>query len=220
MGAQHSCALQSDNKLVCWGSNKDGQISVPAAQPTSGAADAGVISEKGVWANVSAGHYHTCAIKLDGEVECFGYNDWGQTQVPTGLYVADLCHESAFNFICSSKSPAPLEGFSQVICGFDFTCAITSRSRAVCWGRNNFGQVNVPRGLCAPAGDIVQNETGDAMERVIPSYDGCLCSPSGCICAGPPRIELSSISRNLPSHMEFRILAALMVTVFIVQTLL
>ena len=57
--------------LECWGSDEfgDGQVSGPNA-------------EGGTFTQVSAGREHTCAIKTDGGLECWGYDGAGQVSGP------------------------------------------------------------------------------------------------------------------------------------------
>ena len=68
----------------------------------------------GVADRMSAGNYHTCAIKADDSVQCWGRNNWGQSSVPSGLG--------------SVKS---------VAAGGGHTCAIKTDDSLQCWGRNN-----------------------------------------------------------------------------------
>ena len=55
-----------------WGNNDYGQTDVPVA------------AQSGVTA-ITAGEYHTVALKNDGTVVVWGYNVYGQTTVPAGL---------------------------------------------------------------------------------------------------------------------------------------
>ena len=77
----HSCALD-DSGVVCWGSNSDGQTTVPALNnPVA----------------VSAGYYHTCALD-DSGVVCWGAGktntgsspEFGQSIVPALSFDRDL----------------------------------------------------------------------------------------------------------------------------------
>ncbi len=72
-GDFHTCAINPQSALVCWGWNIFGQSSPPA----------------GNFASVGAGWSHACAMKEDGSLECWGEhagNDWGQGIAPTGTY--------------------------------------------------------------------------------------------------------------------------------------
>jgi hypothetical protein len=62
-GNLHSCGLKSDNTIVCWGRNVEGQA--PAVAPG------------GPFSQVSAGNLHSCGVKSNN-FYCWGKNDQGQ----------------------------------------------------------------------------------------------------------------------------------------------
>jgi alpha-tubulin suppressor-like RCC1 family protein len=75
----HVCALLADARLFCWGRNQEGELgqddSVPP-QNDDTARDAlePVEVPGGDFASVDAGDGHTCAIRLDGSLWCWGRN--------------------------------------------------------------------------------------------------------------------------------------------------
>src|SRR5207244_11559600 len=69
-GLYHTCAIQSDGAVGCWGFNSVGQATPPA----------------GTFTQISAGYYHTCGVRSDGTLACWGDNTYGQATPPTGLY--------------------------------------------------------------------------------------------------------------------------------------
>lgn len=127
-GAAHSCAVGSDEHIYCWGLNDEGQagtdwadfgIGVPARLPGP---------ER--WAEVSAGHDHSCGRTIEGRLWCWGDNLTGQLGAGAGL----------------SRSYRPVrvetdETFSTVLAGYYQTCALTGAGRMYCWGRNELGQI-------------------------------------------------------------------------------
>ena len=59
---------------------------------------------------VSAGSDHTCAVRANGSVACWGLNDYRQAAPPAGT------------------------GFTQVSAGSHHTCALKGDGSIVCWG--------------------------------------------------------------------------------------
>ncbi|GJG85771.1 hypothetical protein tb265_09520 [Gemmatimonadetes bacterium T265] len=140
-GFLHTCAVNPDGTVTCWGDNTYGQTTVPAGLTGVTQVDAGdyhtcVVTNAGgvvCWGavgsdvnsgqttvptaaqsgvtQVSAGAYHTCAVTVAGTVICWGANDYGQTAVPAGL-----------------------TGVTQVSAGTSATCAVTAAGGVSCWG--------------------------------------------------------------------------------------
>ena len=86
----------------------------------------------GVFAGVSVGLNHTCALRRtdgadDGFADCFGQNDYGQLNVPLAA---------------AQRGP-----YKMIACGDLHTCAIRDDDKVVCWGSNSDGQSSVPPGL-------------------------------------------------------------------------
>ena len=78
----------------------------------------------GISPQVSAGGLHTCVLANDASVSCWGYNEYGQTSVPTNFGTASAV--SAGNF---------------------HTCALATTGAVTCWGNNHYGQSTVPSDL-------------------------------------------------------------------------
>ena len=135
-GSQHTCAIQCDGRLVCFGNNCAGQCDVPA--------DLGPVKA------VAAGCFHTCAVRCDGRLVCFGYNTSGQCNVPADIgqvmaVAASYQHTAAVQcdgrLVCFGHNtsgqcdvPAYLEPVVAVITGYSHTCAVQFDGRRVCFG--------------------------------------------------------------------------------------
>ena len=75
-------------------------------------------------AAVAAGAYHSLALKGDGTVVAWGYNNAGQTNVPGGL-----------------SNVVAVGG------GYSHSLALETDGTVVVWGDSTYGQTNVPAGL-------------------------------------------------------------------------
>ena len=73
----HTCALLSDATLHCWGKNDEGELGQGDAFPGNQSTDADALSPvvvSGTFRSVDAGQGHTCGIRLDGTLFCWGRN--------------------------------------------------------------------------------------------------------------------------------------------------
>lgn len=132
-GLYHTCAIRMDNTLWCWGSNTDGQLGNALALDYQRSP---IQVEDGTfYSDVFAGEYHTCAITLDGALQCWGYNYNGQVGNGTSYLAGG-----------SLDIPTPVSvdtGVTYVTGsgGYRHTCAVTSGGALKCWGNNDYGQL-------------------------------------------------------------------------------
>ena len=106
---------------------------------------------------VSAGDGHTCGVRTDDTVRCWGNNQQGQLNAPQGTYRAvsagglHSCGIRTDNVVqCWGRNElgqtnAPRGKFSAIAAGGEHSCAIRTDGTIQCWGNNRFGQLNVPR---------------------------------------------------------------------------
>ena len=124
-GAGHTCAIQRDASVACWGSNVDGElgdgtgVDRPVPGPVPGLS---AIS-------ISSGSYHNCALTAEGRAACWGWNSYGQ--VGDG---SDTNRLSAF--VLSSPTSV-----LSVAAGGYHSCAVSTDGSAACWGQNTLGQL-------------------------------------------------------------------------------
>jgi alpha-tubulin suppressor-like RCC1 family protein len=124
-GQHHGCALRSSGSVVCWGTNDscqlgDGTVAMQRSTPTPvvGLSDA---------VQISAGAWHTCALRTSGSVVCWGANHLGQ-----------LGDGSTWN----RPSPVEVVGLHDVIeisAGGVHTCVRTAAGTVACWGLRAYG---------------------------------------------------------------------------------
>jgi alpha-tubulin suppressor-like RCC1 family protein len=75
-GAEHTLALKDDGTVWAWGSNHLGQLG-DATNPDYSNTPVQVSGFSGVQA-IAAGSYHSLALKNDGTVWAWGWNEYGQ----------------------------------------------------------------------------------------------------------------------------------------------
>jgi alpha-tubulin suppressor-like RCC1 family protein len=130
-GGTHSCALNADQRLRCWGHDNYGQLgndTTRAGKPTPVP-----VSGLGAVDKVSTGRDHTCALlESGGPVKCWGRDAQGQlgdnaalADKPTPVSVAGL------------QSAAVM----QISAGGDHTCALLTTGSVKCWGSDDSGQL-------------------------------------------------------------------------------
>ncbi|MEM9517153.1 MAG: hypothetical protein AAGA42_20060 [Actinomycetota bacterium] len=92
----------------------------------------------GDWVDLATGMNHTCARSANGEVRCWGSNQYGQLRRGDTTDIGDNAGEMGDNL-----TPVTLGGsVTELAAGFDHTCALRS-SHVTCWGRNDQGQLGL-----------------------------------------------------------------------------
>src|ERR1017187_6640148 len=105
--------------VVACSSKSDPQISIPDAGP-------GMVNSPGSttthdFTSVSAGVWHTCGLKTDGTIVCWGVNNFGESTPPPGTFTA-------------------------VSAGEFFSCGLKTDGTIACWGDNTFKDATPPSG--------------------------------------------------------------------------
>lgn len=82
-GGFHACAIRATGTIYCWGRNDAGQLGLGnnTDKLTETALPSG--SQSPLWSKVSTGLRHTCGIRADATLYCWGYNYRGQLGIGT-----------------------------------------------------------------------------------------------------------------------------------------
>ena len=201
-GGTHTCAIRTSGHLSCWGDDSDGVVSdAPTGYHHWWHWHHHHLPE---YQSVSAGGTHTCAIRDDGTLVCWGDDSAGQLDgIPGGTFQsvsAGGTHTCAIRddgtLVCwGDDSAGQLDGipggqFQVTTAGGTRTCAIGDGSGLVCWGSNSEGQTQPQLTSDPPPGVVgvpysFQFET--TPQQPSPEYlvtsgrlpDGLTLSPSG-----------------------------------------
>lgn len=164
--SNHSCAVRADGSVVCWGLNSAGQVGIPVtpdliATPVTVAGIADVVA-------VTAGFTHTCALRTDGRVACWGSNTFGQLGTGGG----------------TSSSPAMVFGLTNAVAigaGMRHSCALKADGSVDCWGNNNtYGELGDGSGVNSPFPVAVSGLT-DAVAIAVGYSHTCALKTGGTV---------------------------------------
>jgi alpha-tubulin suppressor-like RCC1 family protein len=137
----HNCAVASNGAAYCWGWDSNGRL----GNGSTGGVDRDVptqVSLPGVpFADISAGHDHTCGLDAGGMAWCWGSDTFGQLGNGPGL--------TADQYL---PTPVIMPGgvtFTAISAGGQHTCALGSDNQTYCWGSDASGQLGNGDGLTA-----------------------------------------------------------------------
>lgn len=128
VGHDHGCALLANGRVRCWGRNWDGQLGNGRFGGPDQPTPVDVVDLVRV-AEISAGPTHSCGLRRNGRIACWGNNFYYQLGDGTRL---------------DRNRPVDLsgrQGYSGVAAGHENSCARRDNGRAFCWGFNSAGQI-------------------------------------------------------------------------------
>lgn len=132
-GSRHTCAVKHDASVLCWGDNGSGQLGIGLGATTQ-LVPKTIIGLNG-FIEVAAGNNHSCAVRGDGTVSCWGDDLNGQIGAPWNGH----------------SVPPTIPGITravQIVVGEQFTCVRLAQGTITCWGANDKRQ----RGDAPPHG--------------------------------------------------------------------
>lgn len=149
-GINHTCALNTNKEVYCWGSNSQKQL---ARSTITGDKSLVPIYVANNFKQISAGGKHTCGIKADDTVHCWGHNDQKELgPTSTGTTSVTLVSVSMPN----NRTPL------QISAGTNHTCVRTNTNEIFCWGHQHYGKlgngVNLNDGLRGATAQVARVE--------------------------------------------------------------
>jgi alpha-tubulin suppressor-like RCC1 family protein len=138
VGAHHTCAITSSNRVICWGENYRGQLGDGTGGHSGDhSARAVLVSIAGGYTAtaISAGSLHTCAV-VDGGVKCWGYGRQGRLGNNDPAETTQLIPVDVTGLMSGA-------GVVLIAAGNGHSCALdtTPSPQILCWGDNREGQL-------------------------------------------------------------------------------
>jgi alpha-tubulin suppressor-like RCC1 family protein len=130
VGQEHGCARKTNGTLWCWGRNSGGQLGDGTTTTRCIPVQAGTGTLGTAVAQFAVGGTHSCAIKTDGTLWCWGYNDSGQ-----------LGDGTTVNKTAPVQVTALGNTVAEVALGYSHTCARKTDGTIWCWGYNSLGEL-------------------------------------------------------------------------------
>jgi len=112
----------------------------------------------GKFKQVSAGYCHTCGIRDDDSLECWGSNDDGESAPPMGSFskvsagkwsTCGLMRDgwlACWGYDYDGLNTPPTGTFTDLSSGDAHSCAVRTDGTIECWGTNLFGASTPPSG--------------------------------------------------------------------------
>ncbi|MET0386078.1 MAG: hypothetical protein ABW321_08985 [Polyangiales bacterium] len=128
-GDQHTCGLRSNGLLLCWGANYELQLGSDPNMPDS--ADPMTESPAPVdidddWWVIATGDYHSCGLKGDDVLQCWGRNTSNQLGSPD-----------------ERRHVATTITWQRIALGAAHSCGTDLGQQLYCWGANEQGQLGL-----------------------------------------------------------------------------
>ncbi len=167
-GSAHTCTLLSDGRVYCWGRNSSGQLG-NGADLDDGVDDSSLtpVEVTGLTGivQIASGDEHSCAVRNDGAVFCWGSNSYGQLGASRTMVTA-------------SSTPLSVSGHTavEVVVGWAHSCTRSASGSVMCWGDNGFGALGNGASLPAPHSPTpvsVVGLVGTARELSAATFTNC-----------------------------------------------
>ena len=129
-GFNHTCAVRASGAVSCWGANGSGELGAGTRDITEGHnVPSDVVGLTDI-TGVAAGGNHTCALRANGTVRCWGENSRGQVGDGT------VRPEPAL-----ARHGPGTRRRRRLALGDEFSCARRADGDVRCWGRGDCGQL-------------------------------------------------------------------------------
>lgn len=168
-GASHTCAILDNGSVRCWGNGVSGRLGYGNQASVGDDETPGSVGPVDIGAGrtavaISAGDFHTCVVRDDAQLVCWGFGSGGQLGYGGTADVGD-------NETPGSVGPVNLGGQSvrAVSGGKGHTCVVLGDGSGRCWGFGADGRLgyggtaNVATAAAAPAINLGPGRTATSI---------------------------------------------------------
>jgi alpha-tubulin suppressor-like RCC1 family protein len=138
-GSEHACALLSNGQVSCWGGNAYGQVgdntTMRRTTPVTVLTGSTPPTPFDKVVAITAGQYHTCALRADGSVWCWGANSNGQ--------LGDGSVANKSTPVRVTMTGGNFTDATEVSAGYSHTCAVRGDGTIWCWGARDSGSLGI-----------------------------------------------------------------------------
>ena len=124
----HACAILEIGSMYCWGANARGQLG--RGNVSDGFSVPEQVGDEIDWFEVCVGESHTCGLRDDGELWC-----WGDEAS------AQLGSARGDDPVPTPRQAQPSRRFASLTCGAAHTCAQEVSGELSCWGANEMSRL-------------------------------------------------------------------------------
>ena len=138
-GSYHNLALAKDGTVWAWGYNRYGQLgngkTSNSSLPVKVKIGGGSVDLTGV-VSIAAGYYNSFAVRKDGTVWAWGYNNYGQLGLGN-----DANGTTAQQVVGGASGSQYLTDIVEVKAATWHTLALKANGTVYAWGYNGYGQL-------------------------------------------------------------------------------
>ena len=169
-GKAHTCVHKDNGRVNCWGHNAFGQLGQGSSDIAFGE-EAGDSPASRYLAGfgsdpvaIATGDLHSCALLVNGNIRCFGKNDFGQlgTGDTQNLGISPGFTPAVSDGLPGVSVNVAAAAIIEIGLGFAHSCALLDTGSVRCWGDNSYGQFGINSPAPANSRALVPNSVSNA----------------------------------------------------------
>jgi alpha-tubulin suppressor-like RCC1 family protein len=137
-GGSHTCGIRHAGKLYCWGDDFFGEVGDGDGPDLTASAPRRIGTFED-WATVSAGGNHTCGVRTNGKLYC-----WGDDRADDDYFTGQIGDgDSDSTPVTTPRRIGTFEDWATVSAGGNHTCGVRTNGKLYCWGDDEDGRLGI-----------------------------------------------------------------------------